>query len=128
MQNPDRDDQKKLGKTVKYLTETAHLPLILSINSTGVAEWRIDAAFAIHDDMRSRTGAMGSLGKGAFYASSLRQKTMASSSTEAELVGVSDTLLKILWCRMFMDAQGCVVEDVYVYQDNQSAILLEKMR
>ena len=24
-----------------------------------------------------------------------------------------------------MDAQGCAVEDVYVYQDNQSAILLE---
>ena len=24
-----------------------------------------------------------------------------------------------------MESQGCVVEDVYVYQDNQSAILLE---
>ena len=80
MQNPDRDDQKKLGKTVKYLTETAHLPLILSINSTVVAEWWIDVTFVIHDDMRSKTGAMGSLGKGTFYALSSRQKVMVSSS------------------------------------------------
>ena len=50
---------------------------------------------------------------------------MTSSSTEAELVGVPDTLPKILWCRHFMEAQGCIVEDVYIYQDNQSAILLE---
>ena len=39
--------------------------------------------------------------------------------TEAELVGVSDALTKILWCRQFMEGQGCTVEDVYVYQDNQ---------
>ena len=32
---------------------------------------------------------------------------------------------KILWCRHFMKSQGCIVEDVYVYQDNQSTILLE---
>ena len=50
---------------------------------------------------------------------------MTSSSTEAELVGVSDALTKILWCRQFMEWQGCTVEDFYVYQDKQSAILLE---
>ena len=66
-----------------------------------------------------------SLGKGALYSASTKQKIVTSSSTEAELVGVSDTLPKILWCRHFMEAQGCNVEDVYVYQDNQSAILLE---
>lgn len=50
---------------------------------------------------------------------------MTSSSTEAELVAVSDTMPKILWCRHFMEEQGCIVENVYVYQDNQNAILLE---
>ena len=50
---------------------------------------------------------------------------MTSSSTEAELVGVADCMTKILRCRHFMEAQGCAVEDMYVYQDNQSAILLE---
>ena len=28
-------------------------------------------------------------------------------------------------CRHFMESQGCYVEDVYVYQDNQSVNLLE---
>ena len=50
---------------------------------------------------------------------------MTSSSTEAELVAVIDMMPKILWCRHFMESQGCIVEDVIVYQDNQSTILLE---
>merc|ERR1712187_859849 len=76
--------------------------------------------------MKSRTGSSMSLGKGAIYASSTKQKIMTSSSTEEELVGVLDTISKILWCRYFMENQGYIVEDVFVYQDNQSAILLEK--
>ena len=125
VRKPDKDDQKKLARTLKYLIATVHIPLILSMGTNGVSEWWIDASFAIHDDMRSRTGSMMSLGKGALYSASSKQKIMTSSSTEAELVGVSDTLPKILWCRHFMEAQGYIVEDVYVYQDNQSAILLE---
>ena len=123
---PDRDDQRKLTRLIKYLMETIHLPLILSMNTNGISEWWVDASFAIHDNMRSRTGSAMSLGQGVIYCASTMQKVMASSSTEAELVGVADTLPKILWCRHFMEAQGCIVEDVYVYQDNQSAILLEK--
>ena len=101
-----------------YLMATKHLPLILSMDDNGISEWWVDASFAIHDDMRSRTGITFSLGKGALYCASTKQKVMTSSSTEAELVGVSDALSKILWCRQFMEGQGCTVEDVYVYQDN----------
>ena len=75
--------------------------------------------------MRSRTGSVMRLGKGEIYCASAKQKFVTSSSTEAELVGVSDSLPKILWCRHFMESQGYIVEDVYVYQDNQSTILLE---
>ena len=32
---------------------------------------------------------------------------------------------KILWSRYLIEAQGYTVDDVYVYQDNQSAIILE---
>ena len=85
----------------------------------------MDASFAIHDDMRSRTGSVTSLGHGAIYCPSTKQKIGTSSSKEAELVGVAESLPKILWCRHFMEKQGCVVEDVYVYQDNQRAMLLE---
>ena len=75
--------------------------------------------------MRSRNGSVTSLGHGAIYCASTKQNIITSSSTGAELVGVAESLSKILWCRHFMEKQGCVVEDVYVYQDNQRAILLE---
>ena len=104
---------------------TRFLPLILSVDEHGIIHWWIDASFAVHDDMKSRTGLCMSLGKGTVYAASTNQKINTTSSTESELVGVSDGMPKMIWSRYFMEAQGYNVEDVYVYQDNQSAILLE---
>jgi hypothetical protein len=48
------------------------------------------------------------------------------SSTEAELVGVTDCMPQVLWTRYFLECQGYNVTDSIVYQDNQIAILLEK--
>ena len=45
---------------------------------------------------------------------------------EAELVGVSDVMPMILWTQYFLEAQGYEVRDAKIYQNNQSAILLEK--
>ena len=57
---------------------------------------------------------------------SIKQKLNTKSSTEAELVGVVDITPHILWTSYFLDAQGYHVQDTIVYQDNKSAILLEK--
>ena len=48
------------------------------------------------------------------------------SSTEAELVGVSDVMPQVLWTRYSMPARGYTVSGSLIYQDNQSAMLLEK--
>ena len=66
------------------------------------------------------------LGKGAAYAASTRQKINTTSSTEAETVAIHEMLPQILWTRYFLEAQGYGVEDSVIYQDNQSAILLAK--
>ncbi len=71
-------------------------------------------------------GSVLTLGKGAVCATSCRQKLGTKSSTEAELVGVSDILPQVIWTRYFLEAQGYAVNESVVYQDNQSAILLEK--
>jgi hypothetical protein len=76
--------------------------------------------------MRSHTGATLTLGKGSVYSMSTRQKMNTRSSTEAELVGVNDAMALILWTRHFLEAQGYSVEKNVVYQDNESAILLER--
>ena len=45
---------------------------------------------------------------------------------EAELVGVDDVAVMILWTKLFMEAQGYDVDKNIIYQDNKSAILLEE--
>ena len=67
-----------------------------------------------------------SLGKGSPFSSSISQKLNTKSSTEAELVGVDDGMPLVIWTRNFMIEQGYDVKDNVVYQDNQSAILMER--
>jgi hypothetical protein len=52
--------------------------------------------FAVHPDMKSHTGAVMSTGKGCVYGVSCRQRLNTTSSTEAELVGMSDVMGLIL--------------------------------
>jgi len=123
---PDTDDYKKLTRVVRYLRGTPTLCLTLEADDLQVIWWWVDASFGVHTDMRSHTGATMSLGKGAVYSTSTRQKLNTKSSTEAELVGVDDAMPIILWTRQFMEGQGYTVKDNIVYQDNQSSMLLEK--
>jgi hypothetical protein len=58
--------------------------------------------------------------------SSTKQKLNTRSSTESEVVGADDFMLAICWTRYFMEAQGYQVQDNNLFQDNKSAILLEK--
>eukprot|EP00978_Attheya_sp_CCMP212_P048299 scaffold500167_cov161-Attheya_sp.AAC.1 len=88
-------------------------------------KWWVDAAFAVHPDMKSHTGGTFSLGRGSIYSASLKQKLNTKSSTEAELVGVNDLMPQILWTQYFMEAQGYTVDQSLVAQDNLSAMLLE---
>ena len=64
-------------------------------------------------------------GAGVPIAISQKQKLNTRSSTEAELVGVDDGVNVILWTKLFLEAQGCTIKVNTVFQDNQSAILLE---
>jgi hypothetical protein len=125
VKKPDIDDWKKLKRVIQYLRGTQDLNLTLEADSTHVVKWWVDAAFAVHRDMRSQTGMTMSLGKGSVYASSLRQKLNTRSSTEAELVGVDDAMGMILWTRLFLQNQGYEVRTTKIYQDNQSAVLME---
>ena len=76
--------------------------------------------------MKSHTGATMSLGKGAVYSTSTRQKLNTISSTEAELVGVADVVPMVIWTGYFLEGQGYKVTDNIVYQDNKSTMLMAK--
>ncbi len=55
---------------------------------------------------------------------STKQKLNMHSSTISEVL--DDMIPQILWTWLFMQEQGIKVTDNILYQDNKSAILLEK--
>ena len=126
VREPDKDDWMKLTHLVKYLRGTRELPLILSAEGSGILKWWIDGSFAVHPNMRGHTGGGLSLGRGFPIVNSTKQKLNTRSSTESEVVGVDDCMPAVCWTRYFLEAQGYGVKETIVYQDNKSAILLEK--
>jgi KUP system potassium uptake protein len=52
------------------------------------------------------------------------QKLTPKSSTEAELIGFSDTVGQVIWTRNFLEALGYKMEPATVYQDNLSTIAM----
>ena len=86
----------------------------------------IDAAYAVHHNMRSHTGGIISLGWGVLHAKSSKQKLNTKSSTEAEVVGMSEYITYNIWLLNFLKSQGYEIWHNVIYQDNQSAIRMEK--
>lgn len=125
VQAPDEDDYKKLARAIKYVRRTKYLRLKIEAHRLDQNHWFIDGAFAVHQDMKSHTGAYMTFGKGMVNGTSSAQKINTTSSTEAEVVAVHDNMPAILWTRYFMEEQGYPLKPSVVHQDNQSAMLLE---
>ena len=123
---PDVDNWKNLIQCIWYLWDSKELYLTLEADDDLAIKWWIDASFAVHPNMKSHTGGTMSFRKGSIYSMCHKQCINTKSSTEAELVGVNDGMPIVIWTRNFMTAQGYTIHDNVIYQDNQSAILLEK--
>jgi hypothetical protein len=122
----DTDDWNKLVRLLTYIKCTIDLTLTLSAENLNVVKWWADAAYAVRDDFKSQTGASMSMGRGTIMNKATKQKLNTTSSTDEELVGVSDILKHIIWTNYFLEEQGYGAEKAILYQDNKSAILLEK--
>ena len=66
-----------------------------------------------------------SFGLGTLHARSTKQKLNTKSSTEAEIVGMSDYLPFNIWLRMFLEEQGFYLTNNIVHQDNQSVKIIK---
>jgi hypothetical protein len=119
-------DREKLRRVLEYIKGTIDLEYTLGADDLRKLRSWVDAAFAVHPDMKSHTGGVMSMGRGGFVCKSTKQKLNTKSSTAAELVGASDYLPNTIWVKMFMEAQGYVLKENMFEQDNESAIKLEK--
>jgi hypothetical protein len=125
VQQPSKHDYNKLARVIKYLRLTKDLVLRLGAENLNIVKWWVDASYGVHLDMRSHTGGAMSMGTGAVYSTSKKQKLNTKSSTEAELVGIDDVLPQALWTKYFMEAQNYDVSTI-LNQDNQSTIKLSE--
>jgi hypothetical protein len=124
--DPTESDWAKLIKLMNFLKSTQDEVAAMSADDTETIKWYVDAAFAVHNDYKSHTGATLSLGKGVICSVSTKQKVNTRSSTEAELVGLDDVISKILWTKRFIEEQGFTIKTNIVYRDNTSAMKLEE--
>ncbi len=86
----------------------------------------MDGLHQIHEDCRGQIGSLMTLGKGAAISSPNKMKCNTQSSTEIELISLHDKLPDIVWTRYFVECQGYDIDECVVFQDNMSALLLEK--
>jgi len=124
---PDKDDWAKLCHLMKYVRGMHNMPLILSANGSSILKWWVDASFAVHLNMRGHSREDCHLVVEDFPSRLLPNRKLNScSSTETEFVGADNFMLAICGTQYFMEAQGYEVNDNILYQDNKSAMLLEK--
>jgi hypothetical protein len=122
----DEDDWAKLKRLLQFLSQTIDDVRVVAADDLSKLLTWVDASYAIHHDMRGHTGGAMSFGTGIIHGKASKQKLNTKSSTETEVVGASDYLPYNMWMQNFMEAQGYTLSENVYYQDNQSAMLMEK--
>jgi hypothetical protein len=128
VKGPNEADWAKLVRLMKYLNGMRELKLTLSAENLHCIKWYMDTSFAVHPDFKSYTGATMPYEDGgdAVQSISRKQKLNTKSSTKSELVRVDDVPVMILWTKLFLEEQGYNINSNILYQDNKSAILVER--
>lgn len=98
VQNPTKADSQKLNRVLKYLKYADKRGVSLGKKYDYVVAY-VDASYGVHNDCRSHTGVVLTIGNGPILVKSVKQKINSKSSTEAELIALSDAIGDIIWAR-----------------------------
>jgi hypothetical protein len=125
MQNPRKGDWFLLRRVVRYLNETRTLGIVIRPDSAKIF-CSADASFAVYPDAKSHSGVIVQLGESnaPMHVSSKKQKLVAASSTEAEMIALNQATQEVIWVQDLMSELGFTMEPSVVYQDNQSCMTL----
>ena len=96
VRDPTEEDRTKLDRVSAFLTGTSDQVLLFSSGGTVEPRAYIDASYEAHSDYTSRTGVVIVLAGGAIGCWSGRQKIVTKSSTEADIVALSDGISHVL--------------------------------
>jgi len=120
------DDWDKLQRGLRYLNGSLDYKFKLcgaDDRDISVKAY-IDASYGVHNDAKSHSGLVLTLGRAPVIVKSAKQKIVTKSSTEAELVSLSDMTTIVLWVSEWLSEQGYRPGAATIFQDNQSTIRL----
>ena len=122
----DIDDLAKLRRLLGYLLATRERGIVIKVGELIQVKVYIDAAYGVHEDSgRSHGGVCVVLGEsGPIDAKSGKQHNVTKSSTEAELVALSDYAGRGIHLRNFLIGEGYEIGPVIIFQDNKSCMAL----
>ena len=89
----NEDDWKKLRRLLCYCKGTINKKCKIRAKNIGDIYTWVDAAHGVYNNMHSQTGGCMSLGHGTIHCKSSKQNLATKSSTETEIVGVSNYVL-----------------------------------
>ena len=115
---PTVQDAHKLDKLLRYLNSTKHMCLTLTKVDVTSPWIYIDAAYGCYEDEKSHSDAVEGVRLSSFNYHSKKQKINTKSSTEAEIVEVSDMPSYAIYTRYLLQNQGYTLKPTKVYQDN----------
>jgi histone deacetylase 1/2 len=126
--NPLQSNFDQLLLVVRYLWDTRDKSLIIrrgnGPDSPLILTCYVDASYLTHPDSRSHTGYCMSFGTtGTFYAKSVKQQLVATSSTHAEVRALYQLIVDIIYIVNLCDELHRPVQlPAIIMEDNQPAI------
>lgn len=122
--NPSTTHFKDVNKIFEYLKSNRNLGIAYSTDEISMVIY-VDAAFQVHNDRKSHSGYSIHLNSssGPILYKSQKQKALAQSSTEAELIALFDATRHLLQILGLLDELKIPVKrPITVYEDNRAVI------
>jgi hypothetical protein len=119
-------DWDKLIRILRYLKQNSNLGITVKCEELQLY-CHCDASYGIHKEGRSHTGFVIYMGytNSYVFAKSSKQKIGSTSSTDAEIIALVDSLKVLVWLKNVLTELDIVqVKSATVYQDNKSGIYM----
>ena len=129
MENPSIDHHRQLKHLLRYIRGTTDLMLIFGSSDTGLIGHSDSDYAADRDDSKSTSAYVYTLFGGPISWKSQKQSVVATSTTEAEYIGLSNASREALYLTQLLHdfrLDPTLYDPALLYGDNQASIALSK--
>jgi hypothetical protein len=117
-------DETALAQLVSYTKRTMDFCHVIAPSDMTLSA-SADASYSCHEDGYGHSGIVCRLGGSTIFARSSKQRLIAKSSTEAELLALNTAVDEVLYLRNLLEEYGYPPKrPTRIWQDNKSAIIM----